>query len=1340
MLRKVCPMTTQQRDRRAIHVERLTIEMATNEVLALKGKHMSKEEKKATRGANKGRRFGKTRDDVDLCWKIANGSDCEYGDKCRFSHDISAYLGAKKHDLRIPESSEIIDTAPFIEIDRPVIKPHPSHPSLDLATTCPVFAETGECRYGFKCRFLGAHVRVDGENVVVIGDEDKKARSALTANELNFASNDVLNSLRTKKYPLPLSTAYLNDLKGTEEKADKPSPVSNPDTMVVAEPEQDLDAVMSAPENTEAAPSKVDELISKQTGTFHGADGDVDVPMRYREKKRLHWTGKTYLAPLTTVGNLPFRRLCVTLGADITCGEMGLANSFLAGSKEEWSLVRRHPSEKIFGVQVAGNKPANLVPTAEVIAKELAGGVDFVDVNCGCPIDLVFKQGSGSALIDAPGKLGRIVVGMSKVLGDIPVTVKMRTGVKDGKNTAHKLMPRVADWGASCLTLHGRTRQQRYTRLADWDYIRQCVEAVRAQEEEEDLPPIPIFGGGDCFSSQDYFEKLERGKVDGVMIGRGALIKPWIFTEIKERREWDISARERLDLIRDYVNYGLNHFGSDTAGVNTTRRYLCEALSFQYRYVPIGLLENLPGRINDRAPAFRGRSDLGKWMYNFIRYQRERLTLYMEETLLSSGDSKDWIKISEMFLGPAPDSWVFVPKHKTPHIPPETTEETEQVNFLLEMMGDFVSRTEALGVFRKHKGNVERAADAIINGDRGEDYNWDGSQSTAPPGYLQSTQQIGLQPLKPSNSGVIDLTGSDDELNRAMAMSLETETTFGPSNRPPDSNWAMVPTDQSGDNPVLSNEEKSYNDAIQASLEDFASTNESDFMPINNVREGGRFAVNPPHREPTDFLRSVLPRPVALRSDNPSLAYAALLIQALFSVPQVRERVSSIRLPNIRDDIPRESPGKCDPFSNTTPNNSFTERAAWNLVEVFVNMDLAQLATIIDTEVLPSLMAQPLLDHNAVGASTAEFAKVVADVIEGNLRAQGVDDEEARLMYFTHAQVEIHRRMPPGRRYYSNSHSVLVEYGNDKIPYTDLISCLSGTLSSWADNGESTHDVIVNPSDVFCFRLQRLVNESGKHSPEPFTFPKSIYLDQFLLGNLELANKTRMAERRLLDEIAELTMMKEGLTRHNNRDVLKDLEGTLYYYENVADAGDDFERAESLKRTKTKLQNVVASISRKVEAIDYKIEKLQTEVAGIYDIPELQQHQYDLRAILIHTGLPGRKQIYSYVQDIHGGMVEDCRLYRDREETVFSDPTGLHLGAGPYMLIYSRHVEKENLVTPQWPRMFIESVEQHNQTLLSYLPPEVVAKTQAVITVQEATPPPPSSSPEPSQMRRLKSE
>jgi tRNA-dihydrouridine synthase 3 len=164
------------------------------------------------------------------------------------------------------------------------------------------------------------------------------------------------------------------------------------------------------------------------------------------------------------------------------------------------------------------------------------------------------------------------------------------------------------------------------------------------------VPRIPIFGGGDAFSAQDYWSKVESSGVDGVMIARGALIKPWIFTEIKERREWDISSRERLELIRKVALLLLgilladtcfspvrrvrirvrspfsfflrdsfltdllsshSHFGTDTAGVNTTRRYLCEALSFHYRYVPIGLLEVLPPRVNDRAPLFRGRDELG---------------------------------------------------------------------------------------------------------------------------------------------------------------------------------------------------------------------------------------------------------------------------------------------------------------------------------------------------------------------------------------------------------------------------------------------------------------------------------------------------------------------------------------------------------------------------------------------------------------------------------------------------------------------------------------------------------------------------------------------------------
>ena len=118
-----------------------------------------------------------------------------------------------------------------------------------------------------------------------------------------------------------------------------------------------------------------------------------------------------------------------------------------------------------------------------------------------------------------------------------------------------------------------------------------------------------------------------------------------LFTEIAERRHWDISASERLDMLRSFVQFGHEHFGTDTKGVEATRRYLLEWLSFLHRYVPVGLLERPRVSIQQKNPPFDARNDL--------------------EQLLGSSDAKSWIRISEMLIGPVPDGFKFTPKHKS---------------------------------------------------------------------------------------------------------------------------------------------------------------------------------------------------------------------------------------------------------------------------------------------------------------------------------------------------------------------------------------------------------------------------------------------------------------------------------------------------------------------------------------------------------------------------------------------------------------------------------------------------------------------------------------------------
>jgi len=214
----------------------------------------------------------------------------------------------------------------------------------------------------------------------------------------------------------------------------------------------------------------------------------------------------------------------------------------------------------------------------------------------------------------------------------------------------------------SCVFIHGRSRQQRYRSLANWEYVAQC-----ARSQNPEFPLLPVIGNGDILTWQDWHSHrhLLRQAFDGdvehlgltscAMIGRGALVKPWLPREIHSSQTYDISAAERMDMLKTFVNYGYEHWGSDTQGIENTRRFLLEWLSYLHRYVPAGVLEHGHSqRMIDMPPLYVGRCDT--------------------ETLLSSSNSRDWIKISELLIGPVGPNFKFQEKHKSSAYAPVATQ------------------------------------------------------------------------------------------------------------------------------------------------------------------------------------------------------------------------------------------------------------------------------------------------------------------------------------------------------------------------------------------------------------------------------------------------------------------------------------------------------------------------------------------------------------------------------------------------------------------------------------------------------------------------------------------
>jgi tRNA-dihydrouridine synthase 3 len=277
------------------------------------------------------------------------------------------------------------------------------------------------------------------------------------------------------------------------------------------------------------------------------------------------------MAPMTKGSNLPYRQLCVELGARVTVSEMTMARRLKQRRNTEFALVRRFPGEPCFGVQLAGTNPGEIAWAAELVESK---GADFVDINFGCPIDYFTRKGLGAACGRQPNRQRRIVEAMKQAV-KIPVTAKIRLGWNDESRNYLQQARAVVDGGADALFVHGRTRDGRYRSAADWDAIGEIAGTI----------PIPVIGNGDVLFPSDIEMFLARAKCAGIMTARAALIKPWIFREATTGY-WDITPEERVALYRRYVTLAKAHWGADDYGLARVRTFVRWHVDFWRRYEP----------------------------------------------------------------------------------------------------------------------------------------------------------------------------------------------------------------------------------------------------------------------------------------------------------------------------------------------------------------------------------------------------------------------------------------------------------------------------------------------------------------------------------------------------------------------------------------------------------------------------------------------------------------------------------------------------------------------------------------------------------------------------------
>ena len=235
--------------------------------------------------------------------------------------------------------------------------------------------------------------------------------------------------------------------------------------------------------------------------------------------KGLFLKNRLLMAPMAGYTNLPFRSLVSEYGAGMVATEMVSCESLIRRNERAFEIMKNDLREKPVSIQLFGSDPCKMAEAACIVEDS---GADVIDLNCGCPVKKITKSKSGSSLLRDPSHAGRIVSAMVRRVKK-PVSVKMRTGWDTiGTSSAEEFAKIIEDSGASFITVHGRTKNDFFTGLVDLETIEKIKNAVK----------IPVIGNGDIRSPSDAMKMLKKTKVDALMIGRGAIGNPWIFSRL----------------------------------------------------------------------------------------------------------------------------------------------------------------------------------------------------------------------------------------------------------------------------------------------------------------------------------------------------------------------------------------------------------------------------------------------------------------------------------------------------------------------------------------------------------------------------------------------------------------------------------------------------------------------------------------------------------------------------------------------------------------------------------------------------------------------------------------